>query len=943
MKYGCWSTFIRRVSLVIVPMVLLLDLVPQVEASNPATPGLIAWWKLNSSSGITALDSAENSPGTLNTAATWVTGGILGGNAVSVGDSAFDDNGGSVSFPINLPPSFTLYFWSRATAYGSKLDAGGAYNNVILGGEVYLTNGFRAGFTPAGLFSFWTTQSGGTLTLYDTTDAPTGTWEQYAITYSAGLCTLYRNGSLVASASGTYVAGTTGMGMDSGVGGIDQFYGLVDQVRLYNYALSGSAITALYNSDLGPTPTATPTATAASTPTAIVTATPTSTQTATVTPPVKVSTATLAAAMMATPTPTPGLIGWWKLNSSSGITALDSAENSPGTLNTAATWVTGGILGGNAVSVGDSAFDDNGGSVSFPINLPPSFTLYFWSRATAYGSKLDASGAYNNIILGGEVYLTNGFRAGFTPAGLFSFWTTQSGGTLTLNDTTDAATGTWEQYAITYSAGIGTLYRNGSLVNSASGTYAPGTTGMGIATGVGGIDQFYGLVDQVRLYNYVLSGSAITTLYNSDAEPTPTASPTPTATSTATSTPTLTPISTSTQIPTPVPTPQPPAIATPTNLTSTLTLTSDNNGQTFSNYRISTAAGDCVDLNGATNVTFQNSDIGPCGGRGIYINGGSGNSVYDSYIHTEHASIACCDTFDGIFNSNSNGTTIQGDVIAYSESNIESLRGNNIVITGNFLLNPQGIFPRGQQIQVEGNNITVSDNFTVSTPDSTLGPAIGTSNSAQILYTQDSTSNRPSDNISFYEVQTGVAQSNYITGGLDANTPNSGGSQDPDGCGLIIDASNTTASSSITFLNNILVNTGQCGIGIASGTNHVVLGNQTINLNPNTGGNTADYIWNQYALACGPVLFKNNIGTEIQASGYASGYWNGGGCAPVTCDGTNANIDACNSFDYGTERNVYNSLTPIMVKLPPPLIPPVPRNCVAKSPYSTQTSLPPCT
>ena len=71
-----------------------------------------------------------------------------------------DDNGGSASFPINLPPSFTLYFWSRATAYGSKLDAGGAYNNVILGGEVYLTNGFRAGFTPAGLFSFWTTQSG---------------------------------------------------------------------------------------------------------------------------------------------------------------------------------------------------------------------------------------------------------------------------------------------------------------------------------------------------------------------------------------------------------------------------------------------------------------------------------------------------------------------------------------------------------------------------------------------------------------------------------------------------------------------------------------------------------------------------------------------------------------------------------------------------------------
>ena len=173
-------------------------------------------------------------------------------NAVSVGDSAFDDNGGSVSFPINLPPSFTLYFWSKPTAYGKQSGRSGAHNNVILGGEVYLTNGFRSGFTPAGLFSFWTTQSGGTLTLNDTTDVPTGTWVQYAITYSSGIGTLYRNGSLVTSASGTYVPGTTGMGLDSGIsGGIDQFYGLVDQVRLYNYALSGSAITALYNSDVG--------------------------------------------------------------------------------------------------------------------------------------------------------------------------------------------------------------------------------------------------------------------------------------------------------------------------------------------------------------------------------------------------------------------------------------------------------------------------------------------------------------------------------------------------------------------------------------------------------------------------------------------------------------------------------------------------------------------
>ena len=124
---------------------LLLDPVPQAQASNPADT-LIAWWKLNSSGGTTAPDSSGSSPGTLNNAATWVTDGILGGNAVSVGDSGFDGNGGGISFPINLPADFTLYFWSKANAFfGTSYT--GADNNVMSGGETYLTNGFRSGFT----------------------------------------------------------------------------------------------------------------------------------------------------------------------------------------------------------------------------------------------------------------------------------------------------------------------------------------------------------------------------------------------------------------------------------------------------------------------------------------------------------------------------------------------------------------------------------------------------------------------------------------------------------------------------------------------------------------------------------------------------------------------------------------------------------------------------
>jgi Concanavalin A-like lectin/glucanases superfamily len=68
------------------------------------------------------------------------------------------------------------------------------------------------------------------------------------VTYSGDSANLYRNGALVASASGTYVAGNTTMGIDTGTGGVDFYWGSVDDTRMYNSALSSAAILALYQS-----------------------------------------------------------------------------------------------------------------------------------------------------------------------------------------------------------------------------------------------------------------------------------------------------------------------------------------------------------------------------------------------------------------------------------------------------------------------------------------------------------------------------------------------------------------------------------------------------------------------------------------------------------------------------------------------------------------------
>jgi hypothetical protein len=205
------------------------------------------------------------------------------------------------------------------------------------------------------------------------------------------------------------------------------------------------------------------------------------------------------------------LIHWWKLDDGTGTSAADSAGDAPGTLAGGASWVSG-VDETFAVSVGDSSYS-GGGTVSFPTNLPSTFTLSFWAKATAFGSVEDGTGAYNNTIVGGEVYLTNGFRTGFTPSGVFNFWTSQSGGDLGLADTVASPTGTWIQFVVTYSNGAGQLYRNGSLVSSNDGTYVPGTSAMGIATGVGGVHPFWGDVDDVRIYDQVLSPSEIAGLY----------------------------------------------------------------------------------------------------------------------------------------------------------------------------------------------------------------------------------------------------------------------------------------------------------------------------------------------------------------------------------------------------------------------------------------------
>jgi hypothetical protein len=356
----------------------------------------------------------------------------------------------------------------------------------------------------------------------------------------------------------------------------------------------------------------------------------------------------------------------------------------------------------------------------------------------------------------------------------------------------------------------------------------------------------------------------------------------------------------------------PPAPPTTTSLTPSGPIKlSGQNGTIVENLHITNPSGDCVVLSNSTNITIRRSEIGPCGGNAVKISGGSGIAIYDSYIHPEKPLVTdCCDNHDGIFASNTSNLSIQGNVIAYGESNIEVNGTATVTVTGNFLLNPIDSNPslpadgqsRGQNFQAwsGSSNVTVANNYALSSTDT-----------SKYLFAENQ-----EDSINFGLTTGIVVRGNYINGG-----------HSPSGCGLISD----DQANGAQFVNNVLLDTGQCGIGIADGINQVVDSNRVLNRTPvQGGGNTAIYVWKQYSGACGPVTVSNNIATETNTSGAQSGFWNGGGCEPVTL--TSNTFDAAAQTLLGSPSQT----------MPPPKIPPAPKDCVVVSPFTNNTSLPAC-
>jgi hypothetical protein len=220
-------------------------------AQLAAAPALLAQLKFDQSGGTTAVDATGHGwNGTLINGPTWVAG--HNGNAVSL-------NGVNqyVSLPTNAVGSlndFSITAWVKMNTlatWSRVFDFGTGTGSYLFLSPAAASGGLRFAITTGG--------GAGEQVINDTNALSTGVWHQVAVTQNAGVGILYVDGTPVATNSAmTLTPSLLGSTTQNWIGHsqypADPYLnGLVDDLRIYNGALSPSEIASMVTPLVAPT------------------------------------------------------------------------------------------------------------------------------------------------------------------------------------------------------------------------------------------------------------------------------------------------------------------------------------------------------------------------------------------------------------------------------------------------------------------------------------------------------------------------------------------------------------------------------------------------------------------------------------------------------------------------------------------------------------------
>ena len=267
------------------------------------------------------------------------------------------------------------------------------------------------------------------------------------------------------------------------------------------------------------------------------------------------------------------------------------------------------------------------------------------------------------------------------------------------------------------------------------------------------------------------------------------------------------------------------------------------NNRVISLLDISGGDVNCIDLSNCTNITIKNCILHSSAQNGVHLYKCQNIVITNCYIY---------DVASGVYAQG--GTAI--DV-------------NHIQVK-----NVHGPYPRGQMVQF--NNVSGAGNkVNYNVCENIAGESYA--EDAINMYQTNGTATSPVQIIG-----------NQIRGGGPSKT----------GGGIML---GDNGGSYMIARDNILVNPGQYGIAIASGTNIQIINNKIFGKQL-PFSNVGLYIWNQYKSDCSMNTISGNQVKWINAAGKENNKWNSGNCGAVP--GWETNI---------WNANIYEIILPVKI------------------------------
>ncbi|MBI4326908.1 MAG: immunoglobulin domain-containing protein, partial [Chloroflexi bacterium] len=530
----------------------------------------IAYWRLGEATGEVAYDYAGGFNGAyLNGATLTQPGALVDDPDTAAGFIADFQTKVETPFDAALNPGqFTIECWAKVT--GGQ----GNYRSPLTSRAASPVSGYIFYATPADRWEHWTGIGGSWNTIlgppveYDK-------WTHLLATYDGVTKRFYINGNEVGNNTSVFVPNGS-RPLRIGAGATDDpignffFHGDVDEVAVYGTALSPDRVLAHYGAGLGSTTPPTISVQPASR--AVLPGTdvafsvqasgslplsyqwyhngallPGETSATLALPSVQKpqegkyqvtvrNTAGLATSDEATLTVVSvpdlayqdavladGPVSYWRLDETSGEVAVDVMNKYPGAyLNGVTLGVPGAIVGDANPAAQFSAPSQTKVEVAFTPDLnPPQFTVEVWAKVTG------GAGNYRSPLTSRADQPQRGYIFYAEPGNSWQFWSgkgDQTGWEVIAGPA--IRLGSWTHLSATYDGATKRFYVDGMLAGTSTGLFGPNDEnllriGGGASENPTGNYFFEGSVDEVAVYDKVLSPERILIHYALGARPTP--------------------------------------------------------------------------------------------------------------------------------------------------------------------------------------------------------------------------------------------------------------------------------------------------------------------------------------------------------------------------------------------------------------------------------------